>query len=425
MKTWLLQQFEQYSIAWIFIMTFIGAIIGSGFRFIFDKLLHDRVNVRNSEKKALKEYTYSLKSTSESLYNYIKMYLLDTRSYSSENNYFKLSLIYWFSAFFGWITFFENKCATEISNHKQKIIIRLIYHVKKSLNSFNYFGKIYPIDVLDKYSFHNMKIRAIGEIMMVGNGKIASFIEFLDLYKNEKNGIWFHFLDNFLRDVRESDIKINRLYLMQINLLLLSYSIKSYNSKDVFKRLFIKIKFVILNLKYKAYKKKNHSTVLSHYIHWKNGLYKKDRNPLFPLYASVKMNIFSEMRLIEKNIGTRFKLSKELNLYYQHLFRERLIFNSLKHENIFHQQKIIIIHKKDCVEDESTRGYVREILPTPLQIKYANDKICNYVNEFIMNISSEGDNKIIVDLTIEYMETRTSICPTFYTIQKIHENNIL
>jgi len=74
---WLTDSFEQYSVAWILISAFVGGVIGSATKFLFEDVLRPRLGLRRDAKAVLARFTTPLMRSSETLERQINNFVLN------------------------------------------------------------------------------------------------------------------------------------------------------------------------------------------------------------------------------------------------------------------------------------------------------------------------------------------------------------
>ena len=57
---WLTDSFEQHSVAWIVISAFVGGVLGSGTKFLFEDVFRPRLGLRRDAKAVLARFTTPL-----------------------------------------------------------------------------------------------------------------------------------------------------------------------------------------------------------------------------------------------------------------------------------------------------------------------------------------------------------------------------
>jgi hypothetical protein len=242
MNHWFTQAFQEHSILWLLISALLGGIIGAGIKLLFENVFAVQIGDHRSARLAIRKYNYPLLRSAESLNRYIELLLhnIDKKWFDDkEDNYFKLALLYQFSDFFGWINILEEEAFLEYEASSKRDVRQFnicFYDAIQCLNSFRYFiqkeNPVWSTEEIEKGTLHKMIISAIGELMMVTEGKentkrrTATFLEFVDLYSVPKNRRWFDNLERFLSELSGNtnrDVRINRLIAFAINQRLLIY----------------------------------------------------------------------------------------------------------------------------------------------------------------------------------------------------------
>src|SRR4051812_2555544 len=103
MNRWFTQAFQEHSIFWLLMTALLGGVIGAGIKLLFENVLAVQIGNRRTARQAIRNYTYPLLRSAESLNRYIELLLhnIDKNWFDNkEDNYFKLALLYQFSDFF-------------------------------------------------------------------------------------------------------------------------------------------------------------------------------------------------------------------------------------------------------------------------------------------------------------------------------------
>jgi len=173
MENWFSKAFNEHSFLWLVISAIIGGLIGASIKLFFENILATNITNTRSARMAIKKYTYPLLRSSDSLNRYGQLLVenLEKKWFDdSDNDYFKMAILYQFSNFFGIVKLLENEAFIEFESTKKDVrkFNDHFYKVISSLNSFAYFKKSsWTSEELAKNTLNRMVITAIGEIMLV------------------------------------------------------------------------------------------------------------------------------------------------------------------------------------------------------------------------------------------------------------------
>ena len=204
---------------------FIGIVIGAGSKFFFDHLLAHRLLRRKEIKSVVRQYSRPVLRSGESLERRINNFILNHKRHWFENDeYYRLSTLYQFGCFLGWVLRLEYEVVfLEFENLKasREFNIRL-NTVFKAFTGFEYFEGIDDFEAKDASTIPRLVLTAIGELMIAGSAqdKNVSLVGFTTFVKNYKTDSqykkWFGHLTSFLSNLKVSsrDLRWDRLILI-------------------------------------------------------------------------------------------------------------------------------------------------------------------------------------------------------------------
>lgn len=225
----LIQSFEEHSILWILVSTFVGALIGSSFKFIFDTIATTSYGYRVSSKRLMRAYQYPLLHAADSLdrrlENMIK-FIDEKWCDDPDDDYYRISTLYLFGMYFGWCMIFElmGILGIERSDKKTREFSKHFYNVFKGLTGYHYFEKVSDGEISGIFEAYipRFALTAIGELMIKKEPeersklpRLLGFVEFYDqINKSEQFKRWFSYIEKRIlcnHSPSKSSAKWNRL----------------------------------------------------------------------------------------------------------------------------------------------------------------------------------------------------------------------
>ena len=204
---------------------FIGLILGAASKFLFDHVLALRLVRRREIRQIVTQYSRPILRAAESLERRINNFVLTyDKKWFDNDDYYRLSTLYQFGCFLGWVRILEYKVVFlefEKSKKSREFNIRL-NTVFKAFTGFEYFDGIDDFEAKDASTIPRLVLTAIGELMIAdsnqhNNISIIGFTTFVKHYENDDQyKQWFGYLKNFLSNLKlsSSDLRWDRLILI-------------------------------------------------------------------------------------------------------------------------------------------------------------------------------------------------------------------
>lgn len=249
MPLWELFQksFQEHSVLWLILSASVGGLIGALIKFLFEQVFGPHLQRKRTGKFTVKKNlctilksVYKLERRLDNMIRFADEAWFE----DPDENYYKLSTLYVFGCFFGWIKILEDESFTESAQSDRwiKKFYDLYRITKMGINGFKYFEKVTNFHSLlkkheEEIVVHEYFIIAMGELMIVHKDKIdeslpsmLNFTQFASKYINsEEYTNWFNRLTKFLYHIRNVngeydkklnsvEFKFNRLIIIDINL---------------------------------------------------------------------------------------------------------------------------------------------------------------------------------------------------------------
>ena len=224
---WLTDSFEQHSIAWILISAFVGGVIGSATKFLFEDVFRPRLGLRRDAKAVLTRFTTPLMRSSETLERQINNFVLNVdEDWYRTTDYYRLSTLYSFAEYLAWVRLIERRLGFIAIEHSDggRRLDTAINGLFRAMSSFHYFRGIRDRAVADS-AVPRRLFTAMGEVSIVrrdGDDTVLEFSEFCVRYVNDQQfRRWFDALDVFLAAVRDDRFHRDRLIAAGANIRIL------------------------------------------------------------------------------------------------------------------------------------------------------------------------------------------------------------
>jgi hypothetical protein len=224
---WLTDSFEQYSIAWILISAFVGGVIGSATKFLFEDVFRPRLGLRRDAKAVLARFTTPLLRSSETLERQINNFILNAyKDWYRTSDYYRLSTLYSFAEYLAWVRLIERRLGFIAIEHSHggRRLDQAINGLFRAMSSFHYFRWTKDNGV-ERSAVPRRLFTAMGEVSIVrrdGDDTVLEFSEFCVRYVNDEQfQRWFRELDEFLTCVRDDPFRRDRLIAAGANLRML------------------------------------------------------------------------------------------------------------------------------------------------------------------------------------------------------------
>jgi len=220
---WLTDSFEQYSVAWIVISAFVGGVIGSATKFLFEDVFRPRLGLRRDAKAVLARFTTPLMRSSETLERQINNFVLNVdEDWYRTSDYYRLSTLYSFAEYLAWVRLIERRLGFIAIEHSDagRRLDRAINGLFRAISSFHYFRGIRDRAVAD--SAVPRRLFTVSIVRRDAEDSVLEFSEFCVRYVNDRQfRRWFDALDVFLAAVGDDRFRRDRLIAAGANLRIL------------------------------------------------------------------------------------------------------------------------------------------------------------------------------------------------------------
>lgn len=207
---------------WLVLSSLVGGVVGASIKFGFEDLLRPMVGDRREARRLVAKYTVPLVRSAESLERRINILVNnEDRRWFEADEYFRLSTLYVFGEYMGWIRILEKSFGflPFESSERGEQFNRCLNGVFRALTSHAYF-RAGPIDEVSDSLIERFKLTAIGEMMIAADGcTVIDYTDFVRRYRDddEYRG-WFSDLEAFLRAaIPENQLRWDRLILTGAN----------------------------------------------------------------------------------------------------------------------------------------------------------------------------------------------------------------
>ena len=224
---WLTDSFEQYSIAWILISAFVGGVIGSATKFLFEDVFRPRLGLRRDAKAVLTRFTTPLMRSSETLERQINNFVRNAdKDWYGTSDYYRLSTLYSFAEYLAWVRLIERRLGFIAIEHSHggRRLDEGINGLFRAMSSFHYF-RWTDDEAVERSTVPRRLFTAMGEVSIVrqdGGDAVLEFSDFCVRYVNDQQfRRWFRELDEFLAAVRDEPFRWDRLIAAGANLRIL------------------------------------------------------------------------------------------------------------------------------------------------------------------------------------------------------------
>lgn len=199
---------KESPVAWLLIGA-LGGVIGASVKFGFEDVLRPFVGSRREVPRLASKYTIPLLRSAEALERRINILVNNHEHHWYEKDeYFRLSTLYVFGEYFGWVRIVEQSVGflPFESSKKGKRFNRRLTGVFRALCSHAYF-RTEPEEAVSDSLIERFKLTAIGEVMITADqGKAIEYTGFVQKYRSDgQYRSWFVDLDSFLRQATPDD----------------------------------------------------------------------------------------------------------------------------------------------------------------------------------------------------------------------------
>lgn len=202
----------------------LGGVVGASIKFGFEDLLRPLVGTRREVRKVSRRYTVPLLRSAEALERRINILVKsEANRWFETDEYFRLSTLYVFGEYLGWIRVLEQSFGflPFESSRKGKRFNDRLHGFFLALSSHTYFQKEASEEIVGNSSVARLKLTAIGEMMLTPDqGKVVKYTDFVQRYRRDiEYRAWFADLEAFLKAATPKDpLRWDRLILMGANL---------------------------------------------------------------------------------------------------------------------------------------------------------------------------------------------------------------
>jgi len=209
---------------WLLLSSTLGVLAGAFIRFGFEDLLRPFVGSRLEARQVARKYTVPLLRSAEALERRINILVKsEADRWFETDEYFRLSTLYVFGEYLGWIRILEQSFGflPFESSRKGKKFQKRLRGFFLALSSHTYFEEKAPEEAIGASSIARFKLTAIGEMMLTADQrKVIEYTNFVQKYRSDiEYRSWFADLAVFLEAATSEDpLRWDRLILMGANL---------------------------------------------------------------------------------------------------------------------------------------------------------------------------------------------------------------
>lgn len=210
MVGWLSQSWHQDTVAWLFVSSLIGGIIGSAVRFGFEDVLRPRLGATRAIQATTRKYSAPLIRSAESLERRINNFLrnIDLGWYGTDD-YYRTSTLYVFANYLAWNQIIEESFGflPYESSRSGRAFNRRLNGFFRAMSSFSYFSWSADHSAVEESQVPRLMLTAMGELTQNPDASAPlRYSEFTVAYRdNEELRDAFSYLDKFLRGAEAGD----------------------------------------------------------------------------------------------------------------------------------------------------------------------------------------------------------------------------
>jgi hypothetical protein len=224
---WLTDSFEEHSVAWILISAFVGGVIGSATKFLFEDVFRPRLGLRRDARAVLARFTTPLLRSSETLERQINNFVRNAdKGWYRTSDYYRLSTLYTFAEHLAWVRLIERRLGFIAIEHSHggRRLDHGINGLFRALSSFHYF-RWSDDEAVERSAVPRRLFTAMGEVSIVRQDGADAAVEFSDFcvryVTDQQFQRWFRELDEFLASAADDPFRWDRLIAAGANLRLL------------------------------------------------------------------------------------------------------------------------------------------------------------------------------------------------------------
>ncbi len=193
----------------LFLVSLGGGVLGASIKFGFEDVLRPFVGNRREARHLVSKYTVPLLRSAEALERRINILVNNAEHrWFETDEYFRLSTLFVFGEYFGWIRIVEQSFGflPFESSKKGAKFNRRLNGIFRALSSHAYFRKESDQAVSESL-IERFKLTAIGEVMINADGnRVIEYTDFVQRYRSDgQYRSWFEDLDAFLRAANPDD----------------------------------------------------------------------------------------------------------------------------------------------------------------------------------------------------------------------------
>lgn len=225
--SWLTDSFQEYSVAWLLISAFVGAVVGATTKFVFEDVLRPRLGLRRDARALLSDFTTPLLRSAGTLERQVNNLVRNVeKNWYRTSEYYRLSTLYTFGEYLAWVKLIERRfgfVVVEYSRAGRRLDQRLNGFFG-AMSSFRYFRWCDDEAAVERSAVPRRLFTAMGEVMLAPqvNRDAPAVVEFSDFclryVRDEQFRRWFADLDAFLQCVGEDPFRLDRLIVAGVNL---------------------------------------------------------------------------------------------------------------------------------------------------------------------------------------------------------------
>jgi hypothetical protein len=201
---WLTSSFNDRSVAWIVLSSFVGGLMGVAVKFGFEDVLRPILGLHRETRRVVQRYRAPLVRSADSLERRLNILIRnEDKAWFTNDEYFRISTLYQFGVVLGWIRVIEQRFGF-LPFETSRRGSRFNQHVNgifRALSSHAYFRGVGDAAAIEASAVPRLMLTAVGEAMS-GKGEdptVIGFTDFVALYSNETRfRRWFLELENFL-----------------------------------------------------------------------------------------------------------------------------------------------------------------------------------------------------------------------------------
>lgn len=201
---------DQSPVVGLVLSAIIGGLVGASIKFGFEDLLRPFIGWRRETRDVVRRYTAPLLRSAEQLERRINESINhESDHWFEQSEYFRLSTLYVFGEYFGWVRILERSFGflPFESSKKGERFYKRLHGVFRALTSHAYFRKEVDQEKVGESGIQRLMLSAIGETMISPDqAQPIEFTVFATKYANDAQfRQWFLPLEEFLEKAHPED----------------------------------------------------------------------------------------------------------------------------------------------------------------------------------------------------------------------------